>query len=142
MEYLFVVKSTMIESIIYSGKTALSEANVKTNRMGITKWTYHKEHSFSSSYFIFLKILFHYKSVIKSWFVPNTKCPYSYFSKVLEFYLRMFFSLWVSLKLILLLQLETISIQMGMFYVSSSVVPACTLKLQGTDYSYLKKPLE
>ena len=37
MEYLFVVKSTMIESIIYSGKTALSEANVKANRMGITK---------------------------------------------------------------------------------------------------------
>ena len=35
MEYLFVVKSTIIESIIYSDKTALSEANVKTNRTGL-----------------------------------------------------------------------------------------------------------
>ena len=26
------------------------------------------------------------------------KCPYSYFAKALKFYLRLFFSLWVSLK--------------------------------------------
>ena len=32
----FVVKSTTIESVTYPYKTALSEANVMTNRMGIT----------------------------------------------------------------------------------------------------------
>ena len=33
-------------------KAAISEANVKTNRMASTKWTYHKERSFGSNYFI------------------------------------------------------------------------------------------
>ena len=37
-------------------KAVLSEANVKTNRMGGTKWTYHKERSFASNYFIYLFI--------------------------------------------------------------------------------------
>ena len=38
-------------------KTAVSEANVKTNRMVSTKWTYHKKGSFASNYFIFFKVL-------------------------------------------------------------------------------------
>ena len=50
----FVVKSTTIESITYPYKTALSEAIVITNRIGITKWTYQKEGSFDSSCFIFI----------------------------------------------------------------------------------------
>ena len=33
--------------------TALSEANVKTKRMGSTKWTYRKEQSFASNYLFF-----------------------------------------------------------------------------------------
>ena len=57
-EVPIVVKSTTNESVTYPYKTALSEANVMTNRMGITKWTYQKEGSFASSYFIFLKSLF------------------------------------------------------------------------------------
>ena len=36
-------------------KNALSEANVKANRMAITKWTYHKERSFASNYLIFFE---------------------------------------------------------------------------------------
>ena len=40
LENSFVVESTMIESETYPYKTALSEANVKANRMGSTKWTY------------------------------------------------------------------------------------------------------
>ena len=36
-------ESTKIDNISFPYKTALSEANVKTNRMGSTKWTYHKE---------------------------------------------------------------------------------------------------
>ena len=34
-------------------KTAISEANVKTNRMVTTKWIYQKERSFASNYFVF-----------------------------------------------------------------------------------------
>ena len=66
------------------------------------------------------------------------------------------FSLWVSLKLILLqpkLQYECVNTYSGtiqpkfhyecvMFYESSFVFPAWTIKLQGTDHSYLKKLLE
>ena len=59
----FLVQSTNIESATFPHKTALPEANVKTNRMGSTKWTYHKGRSFASNYFIFLKILFQSKNL-------------------------------------------------------------------------------
>ena len=36
----------------------MSEVNVKANRMVSATWAYHKEQSFASDYFIFLKILF------------------------------------------------------------------------------------
>ena len=52
LEYHFVVESTKIDNITFPYKTALSEANVKTNRknsMGSIKWTYHKEQSFPSN---------------------------------------------------------------------------------------------
>ena len=48
----FWAESTKIESTSFSYKIAISEANVKTNRMVSTKWTYHKERSFVSNYFI------------------------------------------------------------------------------------------
>ena len=51
----FLVQGTKIECAIFSDKTALPEANVKTNRMGITKWIFHKGRSFASNYFIFLE---------------------------------------------------------------------------------------
>ena len=46
--YHFFVESTKIENTTFPYKIALSEANVKTNRMGRTKWRYHKERSFAS----------------------------------------------------------------------------------------------
>ena len=58
LEYRFLVESIKIKNASIPCKTAIPEANVKTNRMVSTKWTYHKERSFSSNYFIFLKILF------------------------------------------------------------------------------------
>ena len=58
LEYGFLVERTKIESPAFPYKTAASEDNVKTNKMVTTKWTYHKERSFVSNYFIFLKILF------------------------------------------------------------------------------------
>ena len=42
-----------IEDTSFSFKTALSEANDKTNVMATTKWTYHEDWSFASNYFIF-----------------------------------------------------------------------------------------
>ena len=58
LEYCFMVETTYIENSSFSFKTALSEANVKTNRMATTEWTYHKVWSFASKYFIFLENLF------------------------------------------------------------------------------------
>ena len=55
MEYHFLVESTKIESASFPYKTAVSEANVKTNRMVTTKGLI-KKNSFASNYFIFLKI--------------------------------------------------------------------------------------
>ena len=57
----FLVESTKIENASFPDKRAISEANVKTNRMVSTKWTYHKGRSFASNYLIFLKILFPFK---------------------------------------------------------------------------------
>ena len=39
LEYHFLVETTKIENTSFSFETALSETNVKTNRMTATKWT-------------------------------------------------------------------------------------------------------
>ena len=53
-----------IEKASFPYKIAISEANVKTNRMITTKWAYHRERSFASNYFIFLKVLFQFKNLL------------------------------------------------------------------------------
>ena len=60
LEYHFSFETTKIENTSFPFKTALSEANVKTNRMATTKWTYHKELSFSSNFFTFFENLFQF----------------------------------------------------------------------------------
>ena len=52
LEHRFLVKSTKIEHA-FPYKTAISKANVKKNRIVSSKWTYHKQQGFASSYFIF-----------------------------------------------------------------------------------------
>ena len=47
LEYRFLAETTKIENISFPFKTALSVANVKTNRMATTKWTLLKEWSFA-----------------------------------------------------------------------------------------------
>ena len=47
------MESTKIDNKAFPDKTALSKANVKTNRMGSTKLTYHKEQSVASNRFPF-----------------------------------------------------------------------------------------
>ena len=61
---VFLVETTKIEKASFPYKTVMSEANVKTNKMASAKWTYHKEQSFASNYFIFLKILFQFMNLI------------------------------------------------------------------------------
>ena len=90
LEYRFLVESTKIENESFPYKTALSEANVKTNSLGCTKWTYQKERSFACNYFLFSKNLFQFKNLIQGvdLMYQPLKCPYSCFAKALEFYLR------------------------------------------------------
>ena len=64
LEYRFLVESTKIEKASFPYKTAVSEANVKTNRMVSTKWTYQKERSFAGNFFIFFLILFQFKNLL------------------------------------------------------------------------------
>ena len=87
LEYCFLFETTKIENTSFPFKPALSEANVKTNRMETTKWTYHKEWSFASNCFIFLENLFQFKNLLKrvNLMYQPSKSPYSYFSQGLEF---------------------------------------------------------
>ena len=64
LEFRFLVESSKIENALFPYKTAISETSVKTNKMVTIKWTYQKERSFASKYFIFLKKFFQYKNLI------------------------------------------------------------------------------
>ena len=55
VEHRFLVESTKIENAPFPYETTISEANVETNRLMSEKWTYHKERSFASNYFIFFE---------------------------------------------------------------------------------------
>ena len=86
------VESTKIEIASLPYKTVLSKANVKTNRMGSTKWTYHRERSFGSNYFIFLKNL-----LIFCWFdVPSTQISIFILFADAEVLFEGLFSIWGS----------------------------------------------
>ena len=63
-ENIFQNENAFFWKCIISYKTTISEANVKTNRMVSAKWTYHEERSFSSNYFIFLRILFQFNNLL------------------------------------------------------------------------------
>ena len=81
LEYRFLVEATKIEITPFQFKTALSEANIKTNRMATTKWTYHREWSFASNYLIFLENLFQFQNLLKriNLMYRQPKCQYLYF---------------------------------------------------------------
>ena len=64
LEYRFLVESTEIKNASFPHKTVISEANVLTNTMVSTEWTYHIKRSFASNYFIFLKILFQFENFL------------------------------------------------------------------------------
>ena len=64
LEYNLLIENTKIENSSLQYKTAILKTNVKTNKMLSTKWIYHKERNFASSYFIFLKILFQFENLL------------------------------------------------------------------------------
>ena len=81
LENQFLIENTKIENALFPYKTTMSEANVNTNKMVSTKWTYHIERSLASNYFIFLEILFQFKNQLRrvDLMYQRPKCPYSYF---------------------------------------------------------------
>ena len=60
LEYRFLVETTKIGNTPFPFTTALSEGNVKTNKMATTKWTYRQEWGFASNCFIFLENSFQF----------------------------------------------------------------------------------
>ena len=88
LEYRFSVETTKIENTSFPFKTALSEANVKTNRMATTEWTYHKEWSFASNCFILLENLFQFQNLLNrvNLMYQRPKCPYSHISLCFLYY--------------------------------------------------------
>ena len=64
LEYCLLFKSTKIGNTTFPYKNNLSGVNIKPNKMGPTKWTYHEEQHFANNCFIFLKILFQYKNLL------------------------------------------------------------------------------
>ena len=91
--YRFSVESIKIENESFPYKTAISEANVKTNRMVSTKWTYHKERSFASNYFIFWRFCFSLRTSYKEliWCTNNANAHICSFWKRWSFIWRCFF---------------------------------------------------
>ena len=103
LEYRFLVESTKIENGKFPCKTALSEANVKTNRMVSTKWTYHKERSFSSNFLFFQNFIFSLRTSHKEliWCTNHPNIHIYIFRKRWSCIWGCF-SLWVSLIAVLL----------------------------------------
>ena len=66
LEYCFLVVSTKIENASLPYKTAISEANIKTNGMASIKQTYHKERSSATNNFVlFFKFYFSLRTYYK-----------------------------------------------------------------------------
>ena len=62
LEPCFLVESIKSENASFLYKTAMTEANVKTDKVGNTKQTFHKERDFAGNYFS-LKILLQFKNL-------------------------------------------------------------------------------
>ena len=93
LEYRFLVESTKIENASLPYKTAISETNIKTNNTVNRKWTYHKERSFASNFFIFWKFCFSLRTSYKkfTWCTNKPKVHKRTFCKHCSFVCRCFF---------------------------------------------------
>ena len=93
LEHRFLVETSKTENTSFSFKTAMSEANLKTNKMAIIKLTYHKDGSFATNYLIFLENLFQFQNLFKTvnLMYHRWKCPIRIFHKRWTLILRGFF---------------------------------------------------
>ena len=93
LEHRFLVETTKTENTSFSFNTAMSEANLKTNKMVIIKLTYHKGGSFATNYLIFLENLFQFPNLFKTvnLMYHRWKCPIRIFHKRWTLILRGFF---------------------------------------------------
>ena len=93
LENYFLFKRTNIENASFPYETTISKANVKTNKVMSTKWTYHKEWTFISNYFIFLIFFFclktSYKELIR--YINDPNVPIPNYCKCWSFTWRFFF---------------------------------------------------
>ena len=94
LENCLLVESTKIENVSFLYKIAISEANVKVNRMVSTKWTYRKEWSFASNYFIFRTFCFSLRTSYKEliWCTNYPNVHVRTFCKRWSFIWRCFFA--------------------------------------------------
>ena len=83
LEYRILIESTKIENVTFSYETALSEANVKTNRMGVQNGLIKKNGVLSVTTLSFLKFCFSLKL---------TSSIFLYFTKRKHFNFFPFFS--------------------------------------------------
>ena len=93
LEHCFLIESTKIETVSFPYKIALSEATVKINRVGSTKWTCNKERNFVSNYFIFSKLCFSLRTFYKEliWCTNYPNVHIHTFCKGWSFISRYFF---------------------------------------------------
>ena len=63
LKYFFLFESIKIETATFLHKSALSEVNVKTNRMGSTKWAKSERTEFCQ-YLIFSLLFFQFKKLL------------------------------------------------------------------------------
>ena len=97
LEYSFLVETTKIENTLFSFKTALSEAIVKTNGMATTKWTKHKSGVLPVATLFFWKICFSFRTSQKEliWCTNDPNVHICIFCKRWSFILGCFFPLSV-----------------------------------------------
>ena len=93
LEYRFLFESNNTENTSFPYKTAISEANVKKNKMVIAKWTYQKERSFAVTTLFFWKFC----SSLRAFYIElicrtnNPKSDIGTFWKPWSFVWRCFF---------------------------------------------------
>ena len=91
--YRFLVESTKIEKASFPYKTAISNPDVKTNRIDSTKWTYHKEWSLAISCLIILRFCFSLRTSYKEliWCCNDPNAHTATFCKHWRFIWRCYF---------------------------------------------------
>ena len=103
LEYCFLVDTTTTESATFPYKTASSKANVRTNCVGSTTWSYQKERIFTTNCFIFFLFFFFFENLIwvpltNSWFnLPISQMPIFILFVSVRVLFKVVFFLWVSL---------------------------------------------